>query len=478
MSEADLALEEVAPLTAPVVQAAPEPVRAKLSIKKLAIRGSLWTIAGFGGGQVLRFASNLLLTRLLFPKAFGLMSLINVFMQGLMMFSDVGIGPSIVRSQRGEDHSFLNTAWTIQVVRGIVLWLCMCLLAWPVAHFYGEQQLWLIFPVLGLNALMSGFNSTSMFLAKRQLMIGRLITAQMLSQVVGICTVVAFALAYRSVWALVAGSLVSTFAILLLSHVWLPGPLHRFTLDKDVCRELFGFGKWITLSSAMFFIGSQGDRLFLGKFMDLASLGVYTVAVMLAEPFINVNTQLSYNVLYPAISRAIREDSTRTAAVFYRSRLRLDVMFLPALGLLLALGPWVVEILYDKRYVQAGWILQFLAVRAMVACVARPCEVLMVSLGKSVYAFAQHVARTSWLIIGVPLGWHFGGLHGLVWAVALSEVPVVLTLWWGLGRHRVLWLAREGLAALLAVAGFGIGFLIEIALRNNHFMLHLRHKWN
>ncbi|MFM6205833.1 oligosaccharide flippase family protein, partial [Planktothrix sp.] len=89
------------------------------SLSKKAIQGTIWTLFGYGGSQVLRFGGNLILTRLLVPELFGLMALVNTFITGLNLFSDVGIRPSIIRSQRGDDPEFLNTAWTIQVFRGL-----------------------------------------------------------------------------------------------------------------------------------------------------------------------------------------------------------------------------------------------------------------------------------------------------------------------------------------------------------------------
>src|SRR5438874_5493519 len=115
------------------------------SLKSRTLRGSMWTIGGYGLSNVLRVAGNLVLTRLLFPDVFGLMTLVNVFIQGLWMFSDVGIGPAIVQSNRGDDPKFLRTAWTIQCFRGVALWLCASALAWPVARFYGQPlMVWLV----------------------------------------------------------------------------------------------------------------------------------------------------------------------------------------------------------------------------------------------------------------------------------------------------------------------------------------------
>jgi hypothetical protein len=83
---------------------------------------------------------NLILTRLLFPEAFGLMALVQVFLSGLQMFSDIGIQTSVIRSKRGEDPAFLDTAWTVQVLRGGLLWLGCLGIAGPAAAFYEEAN--------------------------------------------------------------------------------------------------------------------------------------------------------------------------------------------------------------------------------------------------------------------------------------------------------------------------------------------------
>ena len=72
---------------------------------------------------MLRFGSNLLVTRLLVPKMFGVMAIAMLVIIGLGMFSDLGLKPSVVHSRRGDDPVFLNTAWVTQILRGMLLWL-------------------------------------------------------------------------------------------------------------------------------------------------------------------------------------------------------------------------------------------------------------------------------------------------------------------------------------------------------------------
>ena len=106
-------------------------------------RAAIWTVIGFGTMQVLRLAFNLALAQLVAPRIFGVMALVNVFLQLLHMFSDLGIRQCVIAHPRGDEPAFLRTAWTMQALRGLFLWLLSVAIAWPVAAFYeNDNQLW------------------------------------------------------------------------------------------------------------------------------------------------------------------------------------------------------------------------------------------------------------------------------------------------------------------------------------------------
>ncbi|MEY8838750.1 oligosaccharide flippase family protein, partial [Cribrihabitans sp. XS_ASV171] len=91
------------------------------SLMSRVLRSASWVIVGYGLSQALRLASNLILTRILFPEAFGMMTLVGLVVVGMQLFSDIGIGTSIVQNRRGDEPDFLDTAWTLQVLRGFLL---------------------------------------------------------------------------------------------------------------------------------------------------------------------------------------------------------------------------------------------------------------------------------------------------------------------------------------------------------------------
>src|SRR5262249_40277751 len=156
---------------------------------------------------------------LLFPDVFGLMALVQIFMQGLAMFSDIGIGPSLIQHKRGDDPTFRNTAWTIQIIRGVMLWITSCFIAWPVAKFYGQPMLLQLLPVAGLGAFISGFNSTSVFIANRKLALGRITALDLVSQVVSLVLTCILAVCFHSVWSLLVGSLLGGTVYTVLTHI-------------------------------------------------------------------------------------------------------------------------------------------------------------------------------------------------------------------------------------------------------------------
>ncbi|MGL5008826.1 MAG: oligosaccharide flippase family protein, partial [Paracoccaceae bacterium] len=248
-----------------------------------ALRGGALTAGSYAIAQGARLAANLILARLLFPEAFGVMALVNVFLVGLVMFSDVGIGPAISQNARGDARDFLDTAWTVNVVRGLLLWVLSCAIAWPLAQFYEAPMLAQLLPVAGLTLLMAGFNPTRIDTANRHLLLGRVTALDLMAQIIGIVAMVALAWWWQSVWALVVGAIVGALAKLGLTWWLLPGVANRFRWEGAAARDLIRFGKWIFLSTACGFLLAQGDKAIFGAHLSLEALGIYNIGFFLAS---------------------------------------------------------------------------------------------------------------------------------------------------------------------------------------------------
>ncbi len=391
-----------------------------LTLKQRAIRGSLWTLSGHATSQLLRLASNLILTRLLFPEAFGLMALVQTFMIGLEMFSDVGIRPSIIQNHRGNDPNFLNTAWTIQAIRGCLLWLGACGIAIPAANFFHEPMLVYLLPVVGIGSAIAGFNSTKLATVNRDLDLARLTILELSSQVIAISVMVAASWVTRSVWGLVIGGLVGSLTTMILSHFALPGPRNSFHWDRQCLEELHRFGRWVFLSTLLTFLAGQGDRLLIARFLDVRFLGIYTVAISLSRVTAEVINMVGDRVLFPSYAEIIRERPDRLYTALRQSRLLLILISWAGSLFFILFGKTLIHILYDGRYADAGWILQILAIGALVARVGHTYDNVLLAKGHTMTISGLLAAQTVIQISAMILGNSWAGPHGVVIGIAAT----------------------------------------------------------
>jgi O-antigen/teichoic acid export membrane protein len=390
------------------------------SLARLTLTGSAWTVIGYGGSQVLRLAGNVVISRMLFPEAFGLMALVIAFVIGLEMFSDLGIGTSIIRSRDGDRQDFLDTAWTLQVCRGLMLWVVACAIAWPAGWFYGEPALYTLLPVMGLTAVMAGLNSTSLHTLNRRMAFRTITLIELASQVVAIVAMIAFAWFRPSVWALAVGMLAAGFLRLVVSHALLPGHRNRFRWDRSAAAELFQFGKWILLSTFLTFAVGQSDRLIFGKLGELAWLGLYSIAVALAALPSVVILKIGSSVTFPAYSR-VHEQGGDLPSAFRRSRLPLLMAGGLMVTCLAVAGPAAVSLLYDHRYHDAGFVLQLLAIGVWFQILECTNGALLLAQGEARLVAFGNAAKLVVMLVGIPVGYRAGDVYGAILGIAAAD---------------------------------------------------------
>lgn len=424
-----------------------------------AIRGTAFTVLLFGSQNLLRLVSNLILTRLLFPEAFGLMALVQVVINGINLFSDIGMGSAVVRSPRGDDADFLDTAWTLKVARGIGLYAVLLLLAPVMARFYDAPELTGLLAVSGLQLALNGFSSIAMISASRHLRLGRISLMQIGAQIVGIAAMVGLALVLESVWALAIGGLVQSVTSTVLSHVVIDSPRRRFRVERAALSEIFHFGKYIFIGTIAAFLIQNGDRAVLGKFVSLEELAVFAIALTLARVVTDLSDRLTSRVLFPLYAQRPPGRNPEHRRRINRARRLMNLAFISATGGLACIGDGLIRLLYDSRYEAAGPLLVLLALASIPRLIIMSYPRLTDAAGHSGrlagFQTSVAVAQTLILILSVQI-W---GVAGAALAPALATLlsyPVLVVLVRPFGgvdfRHDAM-MAALGLA-FAALAGW------------------------
>ncbi len=440
------------------------------SLKKLAYRGAIWTIAGHGANQILRFGSNLILTRLLIPEYYGLMALVNTLRMGIELFSDIGITQSIVNNRLGDEPSFRNTAWTLQVIRGFLLWFGLLLITVPVANIYDDKRLLWLIPVMGFSSVIDGFSSTSIYSLQRRIDLGKLTRFDLIVQSLTILTMITWAFLSPTVWALAVGAIAGPLARTIGSHFLIAGYKNRFNWNSDALREMISFGKLMFVATALMFMGEQADRLILGKLFTFETLGVYSIAYTLASIPRETIKKLSHRVIFPAISNQADIPRLSLRAKILRQRRKVIFGFAVCIAGLVTFGDLIIGILYDNRYSDATWMMPILCCGIWFSLLFYSISPALLAIKKPLYSAQSNLARFLIIGIGLPLAFYRFGTIGAIIAIAISDFPLYAVNQIGLRREKLSCISQDikgtvffiGVLALFIFIRYFLGFGLPI----------------
>ncbi|ERN42131.1 membrane protein involved in the export of O-antigen and teichoic acid [Rubidibacter lacunae KORDI 51-2] len=434
------------------------------SLRQLALRGSIWTLLGFSTNQFLRLCSNLLLTRWLPREFFGLMGLANTLVTGLDLFSDIGIAPSIVRSPRGDEPEFYNTAWTIQILRGVGIWVACCLLAWPAAQYFttAPELVWLL-PTLGLSGVLLSFSSTALHTLARRMVVGRIVLLKLCAQIASLAIMLVWARFNGTILALVLGSYVQALTLAFWSHRLLPHAVYENHLawEPEALKELRSFGRWIFLSTALTFLASQSDRLILGKLIPIGLLGVYSIAFTFADLPRQVLQRLSSAVIFPLVSKRAAEPRALLRFELLAKRRWVVLGLAGLIAILSSSGDFLIQLLYDERYADGAWMLPVLALGLWPHVLSLTMSPALLAIGEPRYMAFGNALKFAYMLAALPLCFRWFGITGAIVAVAFNDLPYYGTVGWGLAREGLSSWWQDAWISCVLIGTIGLLFYIR-----------------
>jgi O-antigen/teichoic acid export membrane protein len=384
--------EDSAPASYPPEQGAAQPLDyegppANNTLKQAALRSSMWTLTAFVLAQFIRFGSVLALQWFLLPDDFGVVNTVGFFIVLLAALSDVGIEQAVIQNKRGDDRVFLDTAWTVHVLRGAFLFVGACAMAYPAYLFYRTKAdagyLLVMLPVAGLAPLIAGFNSTAVFTLNRHMRQGWVTVFALAHQIVLVLITVAIAWKWRSPWAMILGGIAANFCYMVASHFLISGYRNRFCWDKEVRHELMKFGKWIMISTLITYLALQIDRFMIPKLLDFRWAGLYGIALTLVGMPREVIGRLAHVSLFPLLSRAAEGDPGSVARVLVRARgLILTAALALSLGVILV-GPVFVKFFFKQDFHLAGWLTQLASIGGWFILLQATADRALLAQGKT-----------------------------------------------------------------------------------------------
>jgi len=253
----------------------------------------------------------------------------------------------------------------------------------------------------------------------------------------------------------------------VLERLYLTGLTERLMLNPPDLRVLMEQAKWLMPASILGFLGMHADRLVLASFISVHDFGLYAIAFMLASSAQTVAMVVTTNAAFPTFSEVVRSRPAELPAVLTRFVRLFDVVFVTLFAALAVSGDAVVDLLYDDRYREAGWMLQILAI-GLIGVRCQITEQVYLAEARPQYTAASQACRLVAMVVGIYAGYRVDALRGALIGLTLSQFSAWPLAYYYQVRNGLFRWHRELLLLPAIVVGGGLGWGIDAMLRWLH----------
>jgi len=392
------------------------------------VKGDLFaTIVSFAAQAFIRLASSLIITRILQPDAYGILTVILSIAFVIELIADMNVTLFIVRDPEGDQPKYLNTAWTIRLCRALINTAILFSMGPVIASsIYDAPALSLPLRVFSVCFLISGLESMSFPLAVRRKRARVVMYSELAATAIATSFGIAYCLHFRDYWGMIYSTLLSRMVMTGLSYCFFRDLRPRLQFDSQAAKRILGFTKF-TMPSSLITLGiNQFDKIIFLRLFDLTLLGVYGLASNIASPIESLVLKISQTVLYPRCAQYFREDPLNSAHRYYTENTKLFVSIMLPGALIAGASQFVIAFLYPQRYADAAMILQAFMLRTILQSLNSPSEDLLIAAGEVQVLLVGNIYRAVWLVGGSLIGYYYMGFVGFTYGAALSPLPVLI----------------------------------------------------
>ena len=424
-----------------------------MDVGQRVLSGLRWGAGARLAGQLLNWAVTLVVIRLLSPEDYGLMGMTVVFVSFLGVFSDLGLGLSLVQA-REIDEQLVRKIYGMVLVSHLAVFALLFAAAPLIAAFFGDPALVPLVQVISTQFALIAVAWVPGAMLRRELRYQALAAIEFFSLAASACVTLLLALDGGGVWALALGSLAKVFArIVLVNLVSRISLTPRF--DFRGLSKVLSFGGYSMLTGVLWQLFAQIDRLIIGKIAGKEALGIYTVAMELASLPLSKVLSVVQPIAFPAFAR-LQHDLPRVGNVVMRALRAAMLMAFPMFFGLSAVAPELVNVVLGHRWEAALFALQILPLVMPIRMVSGLLAPAVSGIGRADVAVRNGSTSLAVMAVGFVAGSLFGGANGVALAWLLLFPAVVWFNWkrslrlLSLTRSDVLRaMAKPSLAALL-----------------------------
>ena len=388
-------------------------------------------VQGFSWHSFFKFSTTglvaiklIILARILSPTDFGLFSLVAIALGITESVTPTGINLIIMQSKKSVEY-FLNTAWVIAIIRGLIIAIIMNILALVMSRYYQRVELLPLISLASFVPFIKGFINPAIIKMQKEMSFLADSFYRISLVLVEVTVSILLGLIFRSVYVFVIGMITSSIFEVAISFIFFKErPL--FIFSKNRALEIFESSKWLNISAFFSYLHENLDNLLIGKLTTITSLGFYQNAYALShKPNFDLSQSVSHSVL--PVYAQISSTPTRLKRAFFKSTLFSMTTFL-LLSLPLLIYPQITVLILGNNWYNSVPLVRPLVLAGLIQAFANLCYNLFY-IQKKYKIVNYHLGLSTLLmVVMILLLTPKYELVGAAWAVFISRALPLLIL--------------------------------------------------
>ncbi len=388
------------------------------------VQGVGWSGASQIVTQGFQFAVRIILARLLVPKDFGVIGMALIFTALIQTVNELGLNAAIIQ-RKDINKKHLSTSFWISIFMGVILCILAVIASPLIADFFKERLVQPVISILSVGFILGSFGAVHRTLLQKKIDFKSVaITETGAAAFSGIVSLVLALLGF-GVWSLVMGVLMGSFgrsALLWLRCPWRPSMM----FDFESFKELFGFGKNVMGSRILNYINANADYLLIAKFLDVTSLGFYTLAYQIAIFPLSRISSIITRVTFPTFS-IIQDNNANLREGYLKAIKYTSLITFPLLAGLAIVAPEFIPIVIGEKWMPMVLPLQILCVAGALKSVGTHVGSILLSKGRADIQFKWNIFTTIVIPIAVLIGVRYG-IIGVATAITIMSLSLFLII--------------------------------------------------
>lgn len=372
-----------------------------MSFKKKTIKGLFWSSITLFFTRGAGLLSNIILSRILFPKDFGIVALSFVSINILYMFQELGMGNALIYEKENTKKA-ANVCFYLTIINSVILCVLLYFAAPSIAVFFKEVRLGAVLRFLVIPLFISSLAVTPQNLINKNMEFKKNFYPEIISN--SFYIIIAVLLAWKGfgywsiIYAYTIQVFINTFLYFLISR-WLP----TAEFDYKIGEKMFHYGKYLLGTSLIVFISTNIDNAMIGKMVDSIALGYYYMAYNIAN--------ITATTITPVISRvafslfcSLNRDNDGLKNGFLKVLEFTMLVIMPITVGLFVFSAHFVHTIFGEKWMPIVVLIQILCWLGLLRALGTCSSLIFNSMGKTKLLFITSVI---FMILGICLMYPF-----------------------------------------------------------------------